>query len=407
MTETARPLRIAHLAFASLPATIGGLEIVVEALMREQRAAGHDVALVTRWRQAGARRRADLPGPVLALPPRRHDPASPPYRDVGARWPVAVAAMAHQLRRRFDVWHAHWVYPTAWMVHDALARLGVPMVITGHGADLQVEHATRYGFRQHAHHDQRVRDLVPRASSLTAVSPSIDAELRALGARPDRTQLILNGVEAGHIAAAAPNIQAIRTHLGVPPGATLILSVGRAEHRKGWQFVPETLARLVGGGADVVWALVGGGAETLRAQAAAHGVAKRMRFLPPVPGDGGTVFPGTALIDLYHAADVFAFPSLIEAFGIVLLEAMAAGTPVVANQVPGVCDVVSDGTDGLLCDPASPASMAEAIQRLIADPGLRARLSAAGRETAARHDWAEISRRYVAFYRETIARARA
>ncbi|MEM1346879.1 MAG: glycosyltransferase, partial [Pseudomonadota bacterium] len=329
MADASRRLRIAHLAFSSLPATVGGLEIVVEALMREQRAAGHEVTLVTRWRQARTRQRAGFDAPILPLPPRRHSPSSPPFRDVGPRWPVAAAALAHQLRRRFDIWHAHWVYPTGWMVHDALARLGTPVVMTGHGADLQIEQAAHYGFRQHAHHDRRVRDLVPRAAGLTAVSAPMIEELLALGAHSERTHLIPNGVESQRIGAANPDIAAIRARLDVPPSATLVLSIGRAEHRKGWQFAPETLSRLCQAGADVIWLLVGKGSETLQEAARAHGVVERMRFLAPIQTLGANRFPPDGVLDLYRAADLFVFPSLSEGHPLVLLEAMAAGAPII------------------------------------------------------------------------------
>jgi len=154
MAEHDRPLRIAHLAFSALPRTVGGLEIVVDSLIRNQMEAGHDVRLVTRWRQYRALRDAGFPYPALPLPPyQRLD--SRPFRSVGPRWPVAAAVRWHQWRHRFDLWHIHWLYPTGWMAHDALVRAGAPVVMTAHGADLQVEPqvqmwAEKFATRHHA-----------------------------------------------------------------------------------------------------------------------------------------------------------------------------------------------------------------------------------------------------------------
>jgi glycosyltransferase involved in cell wall biosynthesis len=129
-----------------------------------------------------------------------------------------------------------------------------------------------------------------------------------------------------------------------------------------------------------------------------------VKVLPPLAGDFRTGrFPSDAVIDIYKAADVFALPSLNEGFGLVALEAMAAGLPVVANDVTGIRDVVADGADGLLCRPADPESMATAIACLLDDTAMRDRLVAAGCEKARAHDWATIGERYLQVYREAIA----
>jgi phosphatidylinositol alpha-mannosyltransferase len=96
----------------------------------------------------------------------------------------------------------------------------------------------------------------------------------------------------------------------------------------------------------------------------------------------------------------------MESFGIVLLEAMAAGVPVVATDIPGYNEVVEDGVQGFLVPPEDPEALAEALLRLLRDPALRARMSAAGRQRARQYDWDEIARRVVEFYEEVRERVR-
>ena len=85
---------------------------------------------------------------------------------------------------------------------------------------------------------------------------------------------------------------------------------------------------------------------------------------------------------MYAACDLFVLPSVsrLEAFGIVALEAMATGKPVVVADIPGVREVIEDGREGLLTDPVNPQDLAEKIRRLVEDPGLRREMGRRGRE---------------------------
>lgn len=400
-----RPLRIAHLAFSALPATVGGLEVVVDSVIRHQQALGHQPTLVTRWKQWQAFQQEDYPYRALPLPPRSKT-SSQPFHSVGQRWPVAVAVQWHQWRHRFDLWHIHWLYPTGWMVYDALVRAGVPVVMTPHGADLQVDLDTGYGFRQFPEHDRRVRELVPKAKALTAISASLECSLLELNADPTRIFRNPNGVDVPRIRAARERREAVRAQMGIERGTALILSVGRNDPNKGLHFIPAILARLSSEKRSIHWVIVGKDTETLRPLMEAEGVENHVRLLAPIRGSASSHdFPPDELAGLYAAADVFAFPSIKEGFGMVLLEAMAAGTPVVGNDVSGVRDVIVDGVDGLLCRPRDPEAMADAIGRILDHPALAASLSKAGLEKAAAHDWPVVARRYLDLYRSLVDRS--
>ena len=97
----------------------------------------------------------------------------------------------------------------------------------------------------------------------------------------------------------------------------------------------------------------------------------------------------------YADADLFCLPSLQEGFGIVFLEAMAAGLPVVAGDAAAVPEVVDDGTTGLLVDPRDPAAVAGALLRLLDDADLRRSMGRAGRERVRAYGWLRVARRFL------------
>ena len=101
----------------------------------------------------------------------------------------------------------------------------------------------------------------------------------------------------------------------------------------------------------------------------------------------------------YASCDVFCAPSTSgESFGIVLLEALAAGAPVVAGDIPGYRSVIRHGVDGILAPPKNAHALALALVRMMADTDLRRSLVAAGQQTAQHYDWPEIARRVLHVY---------
>jgi len=174
--------------------------------------------------------------------------------------------------------------------------------------------------------------------------------------------------------------------------------VARLEPEKGHRNLVAAMPAILRSAPDAWLAVVGEGsqADALRAQEATLDVASRVVFT----GRRDDVVALTA--DLTIAV----MPSLREAQGISILEAMALRRPVVATTVGGIPEVVTDGVDGLLVPPADPAALAKAVGRLIRDPELRARVGEAGYRTVAdRFSIDAQVRRIEAVYDEELARA--
>src|SRR5205814_6745166 len=116
------------------------------------------------------------------------------------------------------------------------------------------------------------------------------------------------------------------------------------------------------------------------------------------------VIPNAEIHPILAGCDVYAGPSVGgESFGVVLVEAMAAGLPVVASDIPGYREVIRHDRDGLLVPPRDPDALASALAAVLDDPDLAGRLAAAGTERAAAFDWDVVAGRLEGLYRDAVA----
>lgn len=354
----------------------GGVQAHVRDLADELRAAGDDVLVLA----PAGRHPPDgvLPvGASLAVPFN------------ASRAPITVSPSAgrqvvEQLRRfRPDVTHVH--EPAVPIVSLAACGWGPrPIVGTFHA----------WSDRDLAYRAARplLRRAIGRLDARIAVSrPARDFHAGALGIPAGAFREIPNGVRVDHFAGAAPLPELTRS------GAPTILFVGRLERRKGLDELIRAFVVLKARRATARLLVVGEGPERDRCQA-----------LLPARLRSDVLFLGRVdaadLPRFYASADVFAAPNLGgESFGIVLVEAMAAGLPVVASSIPGFASLVQDGREGRLVPPGDPRALADVLDALLANAALRAAMGGEGRETAARYDWSVVAARIRDLY-ETLVR---
>lgn len=222
-----------------------------------------------------------------------------------------------------------------------------------------------------------------------------------------RADVVPNGVDGARFSRqpTARLVAALRGRVGAKD-RPLLLAVGGIEPRKGSTYLLQALSILkTEGERPPVLAIIGGHSfQDYRAyREDALDVA---RSLGLVAGhdfvEVGTV-PEEEMAAWYHTADLLTFPSVKEGFGLVVIEAMAAGLPVVATELPVFREYLVDGRDALLVPPADPAAIAAAVTRLLADEELRARCVAHGRQVAAGFTWTASADRHRALYRSFTA----
>jgi glycosyltransferase involved in cell wall biosynthesis len=301
---------------------------------------------------------------------------NPPQRGWGTlRYMLALRAWLRQHAGDFDL-----VY-VSMLKHDAHAVLGTvglraPVVLRAEGAgengDCQWQRAARFG--------RCIQRRCRQASCLVAPGAAIEQELLAAGYPPQRICCIPNGVAippprtAAARAAARDALVEANPGLLLPLDAPLALYTGRLHKDKG-------LAHLIR-----AWKMLASRWPTARLWIAGEGPQHRelARQIDELDLQGRVLLAGVfdEIDELLSAADLFVLPSYEEGMSLALLEAMAAGLPVVAGDIPGNRPLVTDGEQGLLVPPRDAEALAAAIHRMWNEAELAARLGTAARDRA-------------------------
>ena len=384
----------------------GGQNVHVAALSDALVRRGHEVTVLTRWDDPAQPQRQRLPGGAEVV----HVPAGPrrpvPKDDLLPHMPELADGLVREWAERPpDVVHAHfWMSGLATLLaRRGLADLGVALPATA-----VTFHALGRVKRRH------LGDLDPSPPERLAVERRVAREMDAVVAtcRDEVAELLDDGADAErlHVVPCGVELErfgTVRSPSTVGPGpwrpgAVRLLSVGRLVERKGIDTVIEALAllpdaELVVAGGPPSHLLAGDPHVTrLRAAAVAAGVLPRVHLVGRVPHD--------QTADLMRAADLVVTVPWYEPFGIVPLEAMACGTPVVASAVGGMLDTVADGVTGVLVPPRDPVAVAAAVRGVIDNPGALGRLGRAGAQAvAARYSWERVAEATESVYRDVVA----
>ncbi|MHB0877865.1 MAG: glycosyltransferase [Anaerolineae bacterium] len=297
-------------------------------------------------------------------------------------------------RHRPDVIHAHWLLPNGLIGALASRLTGVPLVVSIPGSDLLVA-------RLNAASRALARFTLSRAALATANSEELRAVAMTMGARPERFDLIIYGVDPTAIRPDAAAGTALRAELGIAADDFVVLAVGRMVPKKGFRYLADALPQLLQRQPRSRLVFVGNGDErpSLERSVAAAGTAARCHFAGTVPRDRITAY--------YNAADVLAMPSVTEpedGLNVCVVDAMACARPIVATTVAGNSLVVSEGVNGYLVPERRADLLAERLAALAADGDLRQRLGQASRERVEREfAWDTLARRYLAHFRRIAA----
>lgn len=299
---------------------------------------------------------------------------------------------------RYDVVHAHY-WLSGWVAKLAKRYWDAPYV--------QMFHTTAHMKNAVAAAADRETDLrlnvekrlLTLANGIIAANPDERADLIwRMGVPTEKICTIPPGVDLGVFQPL--DRAACRVELGLGLAEKVVLFVGRIDPIKGIDTLVDAAAVLDSSGSRPTFVIVGGGLDSegvpigplahVAQSIDARGVASSFRLVGSQPQDRLPVF--------YSAADVAAVPSRYESFGLVAVESLACGTPVVASRAGGLRFTIDEGATGFLVKPQSAPALASGIEAILTDEGLRGDMSANARRSVERYDWSSIARQVMHVY---------
>ncbi|MCD4684468.1 MAG: glycosyltransferase [Anaerolineae bacterium] len=407
--------RIAMLSVHTSPlATLGGkktggMNVYIRDLSRELGRQGIAVDVFTRADHPDQPRSAAFGDNVRVI----HVQAGPPsvlgsyetYLHLPA-FVTAVLQFVTDAELTYDVVYSHY-WLSGWVAHELRAQWGVPVVQMFHTLGRMKNRIAQEPGQGEA--DIRIfteTDIMSWADRLIAATPAERAQLLWLY-RADRRkiEIVPPGVD---LARFQPMSSAeARGKIGIPQEDRLLLFVGRIEPLKGVDNILRAMALLREDDpallANVRAVVIGGDVQT----PAPDGEMSRLMTLTDELDVGDRVcFLGARDQDVlpyyYCAAEALIMPSDYESFGMVALEAMACGTPVIASEVGGLAFLVQDGVNGFHVPTREPAALAERIRMILDDPARHAEIRQAARDTAQVYDWPLIADRLLSVFDDVM-----
>ncbi|HCE45609.1 MAG TPA: hypothetical protein DET40_18870 [Lentisphaeria bacterium] len=393
-------MKIAHLIAQFYP-YFGGAEICVHNVCRTLSDSGHSATVICTTPPAA--RKPDLNYEIIHLFSR----TSGLLREMPfiGKYYLEYELSRLQRKHKFDLWQVTMGYPLAIYAVDFFRRNKIPCVLRCCGEDIQKYPSIGYGYRLDDGIDSLVKSKYPLFDGFVALTPDVREEYEKLGIPNEKIRIIPNGVDTAKFADIKSRLdrKAVRRKFGLDENKVLILTVGRYHPKKGFDLIPAVAQILKDKGLDFQWIVAGmNTSEILRKFPGRCGDVKSIENFAK---SGGETFslPSNDLIELYCASDIFVLPTLIETFGMVLVEAMAAGLPIVTTDAPGVRDVISDNVNGLKAPAGNPEALADAVCSLIKDTALSGRLSETSiRQAKEFYDWKSVTGKYILLYGDIL-----
>ena len=340
-----------------------------------------------------------------------HVPAGPevplPKQKLASYIPEFVKGIldfANQRGFAYDVIHSHY-----WMSGIAARELktawNAPVIHMFHTLGLMKQRVAQNSGE--AEGDYRIngeRDVLRLADRIVAATPAELAQLQWLyNADVHKVVVIPPGVDISHFY-PIPDDEA-KEYIGIPPCELMLLFVGRIEPLKGIDTLIEAIAYMHQSGDRVCLSVIGGdpdaSPETINSEMARlqslrekYGLNDMVAFL----GQRGQA----TLPYYYSAAEAVVVPSHYELFGMVALEAMACGTPVVASQVGGLAYLVQDGVTGYTVPVDEPLALADRLTRLVNDKALKLAMGENAANFAREYRWENIAAQILQVYQQTL-----
>ena len=319
---------------------MGGAQIFAYNLINQLSLLNHEIHLYLPYKRYKQFIKIDGPNNFKVLPILRYE------YFLARSWPalLRIRLKLAQKIEKYDIWQAIGSYPAGWIGKNLSDH--VPVILRSHGSDIQKNTEMQYGIALDPIIEKIIYKTLSKVTHLVALTETVTKCYEEYSVPNKKITEIPNGVSLNRFNYRA-NPKIIRKKYVLTDDQIFILSVGRYHIKKGYEYIPSVCKYLKSNGINFKWIIVGKGVSVLQSIVDKEYLNDSIILVEEIDFANDSQLtldvPSNSLIELYKSADLFVMPSLLETFGMVLIEAMAAGLPIVSTKSPGCRDVIIDG----------------------------------------------------------------
>ncbi len=312
-----------------------------------------------------------------------------------------------------DVIHAHNTFPSGYIATRAeKTKIKIPLIITPHGMDINVMPEIKFGMRLQPYLIPKIDQALSSCDAVTAISDGIENSILDAGVDSSKLFKIPNGVDIERF--ARPVDADIYKYLQINDNSKIILTVGNYHPRKGQEYLIKAMPKILEVEPSAKLVIVGANTEKLFSlihslqledSVRLTGTIK-MPILEQVNKPPGQPIQADMLAAIYNSSELYVSASTLEGaegLSLALLDAMAAGLPVIGTRITGNKDVITDGHNGYKVAPSDINDLVEKIVPVLQDNALRVKMGQNAKVFVTDYHWQNIARQYLSVYEGVLA----
>ena len=395
------------LPITSFLPNLGGMEVGAHNLAKNLLSLGHEPIVITSYSifRKLKKKKISLPYKVICFYPLILS-----IFNINHKLGLFLSEKYLRLLQRiynFDFWHITMAFPLGVMfINYAKKNNFSNFIIRAVGEDIQYNKELKYGYSLIEKNKKMMKSFLPQCNNFISISDSISRVYRSLGISSKSIHHIPNGVSINRFKPLSlKKRNQLKKKYKLKNDLPIFITLGRNHPKKKLDFILKLVKRMSLGKKQFKFLIVGQGVAKLQEKVNLYNISEHIILIDTSNEiyDEINDFPPLKIIEYLSISDFFVFPSILESFGVVLIEAMAAGLPTIANNVPGCRDIILDNKTGFLSKKNNDINTyLEKINLLMNNISLVRKMKKRCFVESRKYDWEKICKEYLKLYKKIL-----
>jgi len=396
-------------AISSFFPSIGGAQVTAHNLASYLEEQNHHVIMIISWKNWKKIKNKKFPYKIVPMLPGHQSLMGKKY--IGRIYNFLMEKYLYFLQKKykFDIWQSFGTYPMGISLSKFLHKKNIIHIMRTVGYDIQKNADVDYGYRFDNKKEKLITEWAPKCTKAIALSESVIKDLLDIGVKKNQIEIIPCGVDLDRFKSFQPDMNIVREKYNLPINKFLYICVGRNHPKKGFSYLVDAFNELKQNNKleDKHLVIVGDKVNNLKKKINHLNLTKYITLIEELGMEEKDDFnvPSKSLIELYKSSNACVFPSLIETFAMINIEAMASSIPVISTDAPGCKESIIDNFDGILSKPADIKDLSKKLHQISSSSELRKKLIKNGMKTVINNfDWKVIGEQFENLYQNEISK---